>query len=84
MAMRAWPRDHSHSYATKSNHMTNTRTNRSSSDQPAAHKPRPLMDLAISIVIPSLILMKLSGEDRLGVDGALLLALAFPLGWGLF
>jgi len=47
------------------------------------HKPRPLIDLAISIVIPSLILMKLSGEQRLGPDGALLLALAFPLGWGL-
>lgn len=48
----------------------------------AEHKPRPLIDLAVSILIPSLILMKLSGEDRLGADGALLLALAFPLGWG--
>ena len=48
------------------------------------HKPRPLMDLVISILIPSLILMKLSGDDRLGADGALLLGLAFPLGWGLF
>lgn len=47
------------------------------------HKPRPLIDLAVSILIPSLILMKLSGEQRLGADGALLLALAFPLGWGL-
>ncbi|TLX60285.1 MFS transporter [Stutzerimonas nosocomialis] len=49
---------------------------------PAQHKPRPLIDLAVSILIPSLILMKLSGEERLGPDGALLLALAFPLGWG--
>lgn len=48
------------------------------------HKPRPLIDLLISILIPSLILMKLSGEERLGADGALVLALAFPLGWGLF
>src|SRR5690606_19611913 len=56
--------------------------NRSSA--PPQHKPRPLMDLAISILIPSLILMKLSGEQRLGPDGALLLALAFPLGWGLW
>ncbi|MFC3607159.1 VC0807 family protein [Stutzerimonas tarimensis] len=46
------------------------------------HKPRPLIDMAVSILIPSLILMKLSGEDRLGADGALILALAFPLGWG--
>jgi hypothetical protein len=50
----------------------------------ATHKPRPLMDLLISIVIPSVILMKLSGEARLGADGALMLALAFPLGWGSF
>lgn len=50
----------------------------------AAHKPRPLIDLLVSIVIPSLILMKLSGESRLGADGALILALAFPLGWGSF
>lgn len=48
------------------------------------NKPHPLIDLAVSIVIPSLILMKLSGEDRLGPDGALLLALVFPLGWGLY
>ena len=50
----------------------------------APHKPRPFIDLLISIVIPSLILMKLSGDTRLGPDGALLLALAFPLGWGAF
>lgn len=49
-----------------------------------AHEPRPLIDLAVSVVIPSVILMKLSGEQRLGADGALLLALAFPLGWGLW
>ena len=48
----------------------------------ATHKPRPLIDLLVSILIPSLILMKLSGESRLGADGALMLALAFPLGWG--
>jgi hypothetical protein len=50
----------------------------------AAHKPRPLVDLLISILIPSLILMKFSGESNLGADGALVLALAFPLGWGTF
>lgn len=48
------------------------------------HKPRPLVDLLVSIVLPSLILMKLSGEQDLGAVRALLLALAFPLGWGLF
>ena len=48
------------------------------------HKPRPLVDLAVSILLPSAVLMKLSSPERLGADGALLLALAFPLGWGAF
>jgi len=43
-----------------------------------------MVDLLISIVIPSLILMKFSGEDRLGPTGGLLVALAFPIGWGLY
>jgi intracellular septation protein A len=51
---------------------------------PANHQPRPLVDLLISLLIPSLILMKFSGEAQLGADGALALALAFPLGWGSF
>lgn len=48
------------------------------------HKPRPLIDLLFSIVVPSVILMKLSGDSDLGATTALLLALSFPLGWGLF
>ncbi len=48
------------------------------------HKPRPIVDLLVSIIIPSAILMKLSGGDDLGASGALIAALAFPLGWGLF
>ena len=48
------------------------------------HKPRPMVDLLVSIIIPSAILMKLSGGDDLGVSGALIVALVFPLGWGLF
>ncbi len=48
------------------------------------HKPRPLVDLLLSIVIPSVILMKLSGENDLGATGALIVALAFPIGWGLY
>jgi hypothetical protein len=51
---------------------------------PPKHQPRPLVDLLISLLIPSLILMKLSGETHLGADRALMLALAFPLGWGGF
>ena len=48
------------------------------------HKPRPLIDILVSIVIPSLVLMKFSGDDDLGASGALITALAFPLIWGLY
>ena len=51
---------------------------------PAAdHKPRPFVDIVVSILIPSLILMKMSGDEQLGPTGALLLALAVPIGYGL-
>jgi intracellular septation protein A len=42
----------------------------------------PLLELLVTIVIPSVILMKFSGEAGLGTVGGLLLALAFPLAWG--
>jgi len=48
------------------------------------HKPRPLIDLVVSIVIPSIILMKFSGDQDLGATRGLIVALAFPIGWGLF
>jgi len=48
------------------------------------HKPRPMIDLLVSIIAPSVVLMKFSGNDALGASGALIAALAFPLGWGLF
>jgi hypothetical protein len=48
------------------------------------HKPRPMIDLLVSILIPSFILMKFSGPEQLGPSGALIIALAFPLGWGVF
>lgn len=47
-------------------------------------RSNPFSDLIFSIAIPSFVLMKLSGDDSLGATNALLLALAFPLGWGLF
>ncbi len=52
--------------------------------QKPTHKPRPWIDLLVSIIIPSVILMKLSGDDYLGSVMALVVGLAFPLGWGLF
>lgn len=48
------------------------------------HRPRPIIDLSVSLIIPSVILMKFSGDDALGASTALILALAFPLGWGMF
>jgi len=48
------------------------------------HKPRPLIDLLVSIIIPSVILMKFSAEQNLGPSTALILALAFPICWGLY
>ena len=52
--------------------------------KPNTHKPRPMIDLLVSIIIPSVILMKFSGANALGATGALIIALAFPLGWGLY
>lgn len=46
------------------------------------NKPKPLLELVITLFIPSVILMKLSAPEHLGVVNALLLALAFPLFWG--
>ena len=53
-------------------------------DNRPTHKPRPMIDLLVSIVIPSVILMKFSGDQDLGAARALITALAFPLAWGLF
>jgi len=52
--------------------------------KPPKHKPRPMIDLLVSIVAPSVVLMKFSGDDALGASGALIAALAMPLAWGLF
>lgn len=43
-----------------------------------------MIDLLVSIVAPSVVLMKLSGDESLGASGALMLALTFPIAWGLF
>ncbi len=49
---------------------------------PQVKPNNPLIDLLVTIVIPSVILMKFSGAADLGAVRALLLALAFPLAWG--
>ena len=47
-------------------------------------KENPIWNLAFNIIIPILILNKLSKPEELGAVYALLLALAFPLGYGLW
>lgn len=49
---------------------------------PAQRKRKPLIELGITIVIPAVILMKFSDAQALGPVAALLLALSFPLAWG--
>ncbi len=46
-------------------------------------KSNPFFEPLITLVVPALILMKLSDPERLGAIPALLLALAFPLVWGM-
>jgi len=50
----------------------------------AQQKPRPLVDLLVSIIIPSVVLMKFSGPDKLGATWGLVVALAFPVAYGLW
>ena len=49
-----------------------------------ASKPNPLLEIAITIIVPAVVLMKFSGADSLGPLRGLLLGLVFPLGWGLW
>lgn len=51
-----------------------------------ARKPKKenlLLNVLLNIVIPTLILMKLSGEQHLGTQWAVVVALAFPITYGL-
>jgi hypothetical protein len=51
---------------------------------PKPSKPNPLIEIGITIALPALILTNLSRPERLGTVYALLLALAFPLVWGVW
>jgi hypothetical protein len=52
--------------------------------RPPSNKPNPLLEVGITILVPALVLMQLSSAERLGPMPALLLALAFPIGWGVW
>jgi hypothetical protein len=49
-----------------------------------AAKPNPLLEIAVTILLPGLVLMQFSGADALGPSRALVAALALPVGWGLW
>ena len=46
------------------------------------NKENPIINLLCNVVIPSLILTKLSGPEKLGQVNALIIALAFPIIYG--
>ena len=56
----------------------------SSQPRPQPKRENMLVNLAFNILLPSLILAKLSGPEWLGPQLALVVALAFPLGYGIW
>ncbi len=56
----------------------------STASRPAPRQENLLLNLAFNIILPALILSKLSSEERLGPMGALVAGLAFPLGYGIY
>jgi len=47
-------------------------------------KENLLLNFLLNIIIPTLILIKFSGEDTLGVKNGIIVALSFPIGYGLY
>ena len=47
-------------------------------------RENPLLSLTLNIVIPVIVLMRFSGDDRLGPVVGLVVALAFPVSYGLY
>lgn len=47
-------------------------------------KENPLINIGLNVIIPSIIMMKLNGEDALGPLYSLLVALAFPISYGIY
>lgn len=43
-----------------------------------------MLSLLVNIIIPTIIMTRFAGEDRLGPINSLLLALAFPFAWGMW
>jgi hypothetical protein len=55
-----------------------------STDEKKDRRENPLLNLGLNIVIPVIILVRFSGDDQLGPVYGLLVALAFPVGYGIY
>ena len=58
--------------------------NTSAQNNARPRRENPLLSLLLNIVVPVVILTRFSGDDWLGPVNGLLVALAFPLAYGLF
>ena len=58
-------------------------SSKDSSSVEKPHKPGLLANLLFNIVIPTLIMTKLSGDERLGPLWSIAVALLFPIGYGI-
>jgi len=47
-------------------------------------RENPLLSIGLNVVVPVIVLMRFSGDDRLGPIYGLLVALAFPVTYGLY
>lgn len=61
--------------------MSDNATN-TSSPRPAPQRENLLLNILLNIVIPTIILTRFSGEDRLGPQLGIIIALAFPIAYG--
>lgn len=59
-------------------------TDETTSAEKPAHRGGMLQNLLFNIIIPVVILSKFSGEDSLGPMVSIVVALAFPIGYGLY
>ena len=64
--------------------MNNQSTNSSSNNNAKKPANNTFLELVFNIIIPSLILMKLSGDEYLGIVNGLIIALAFPISYGIY
>lgn len=58
-------------------------TQATNTQAPSPKRENLLVNLLLNIIIPTLILTKLSGEEHLGTQWSIIVALAFPIAYGL-